>query len=73
MFHGKSVVVIQVQFVAKTQTIIKNMNVVNVNVTIRNKSTKKHVLKDRKPRKAKSGVDWEKEQWLKKLMVVTIQ
>jgi hypothetical protein len=49
------------------------MNVVNVNVTIRNKSTKKHVLKDRKPRKAKSGVDWEKEQWLKKLMVVTIQ
>jgi hypothetical protein len=31
------------------------------------------VFKDRKPRKAKSPTGSEKEEWLKKLMVETIQ
>jgi hypothetical protein len=37
MFHGKFVVVIEVQHVAKTQIIISNVNVVDVNVTKRSK------------------------------------
>jgi hypothetical protein len=37
MFHGKYVVVIEVQLIAETQTIIADVNVVNVNVTTRNK------------------------------------
>jgi hypothetical protein len=38
---------------------------VDVNVTTRSKAIEKHVFKDREPRKAKSVVDWEKEEWLK--------
>jgi len=57
MFHGKFVIVAEVQHVAETQTIIVDVNVVDVNVTIRNKVTKEHVFKDRKPSKAKSVVD----------------
>ncbi len=37
MFHGKSMVIIKVQHVAKTQTITIDVNVVDVNVTIRSK------------------------------------
>jgi hypothetical protein len=37
MFHGKFVIVAKVQPVAKTQTIITYVNVVDVNVTSRNK------------------------------------
>jgi hypothetical protein len=33
------------------------VNVVDVNVITRSKATEEHVLKDRKPRKAKSDVD----------------
>jgi acetylornithine/succinyldiaminopimelate/putrescine aminotransferase len=33
MFHGKSMTVVEVQHVAKTQTFIVNVNVVDVNVT----------------------------------------
>jgi hypothetical protein len=39
MFHGKSMVIIKVQHVAKTQTITIDVNVVDVNVTIRSKVT----------------------------------
>jgi hypothetical protein len=31
------------------------------------------VFKDRELRKAKSAIDWEKEEWLKKSMLETIQ
>jgi hypothetical protein len=31
------------------------------------------MFKDREPRKEKSVVDWEKEEWLKQSMVETIQ
>jgi hypothetical protein len=37
MFHGKSVKIVEVQLVAKTQTIIGDVNVVDVNVTTRSK------------------------------------
>jgi hypothetical protein len=39
MFHGKSMTITKVQLVAKTQTIIMDVNVVDVNVTTRNKIT----------------------------------
>jgi hypothetical protein len=56
MFHGKSVTIVKVQLVVETQTIIADVNVVDVNVTTRSKITKKQVFKDRKPRKAKNVV-----------------
>ncbi len=61
IFHGKSMIVVEVQPVAETQTIIVDRNVVDVNVTTRSKVTEKHVFKDREPRKAKSVANWEKE------------
>ncbi len=42
------------ELVAKTQTIIMDVNVVDVNVTTRSKVTEKHVFKDKEPRKAKN-------------------
>jgi hypothetical protein len=62
MFHGKSMIIVEVQHVAKTQTIIANVNVVDVNVTTRSKAIEEQVFKDRKARKAKNSVDWEKEK-----------
>jgi hypothetical protein len=49
------------------------VNVVDVNVTIKNKVIEKHVFKDKELTKANSAINWEKEKWLKKLMVVIIQ
>jgi hypothetical protein len=43
----------------------------DVNVTT-SKAIEEHVFKDRKPRKAKSVVDWEKKKQLKKSMLETI-
>jgi hypothetical protein len=57
MFHGKFVIVAEVQLLIKIKTIIGNVNVVDVNVTTRSKATKKQMLKDRKPRKANSVAD----------------
>jgi hypothetical protein len=57
MFDGKCVTVIEVQPVAKTQTIATNVNVVDVNVTIISKVTREQMFKDREPRKTKSVVD----------------
>ncbi len=54
MFHGKFVRVAKVQHVAETQTIIMDVNVVDVNVTTRSKITEKQVFKNREPRKAMS-------------------
>jgi hypothetical protein len=51
MFHGKSMIVVE------TQTIITNVNVVDVNVTTRSKATKEHVIKDKELRKAKGVAD----------------
>ncbi len=62
----------EVQHVVETQTIIVDVNVVDVNITTRSKVTNEQVFKDRKPRKVKNVVDWEKEDWLKQSMVETI-
>jgi len=72
MFHGKSVAIIEVQPIVNTQTITIDVNVVDVNVTTRSKVTEKKMFKDRKPRKAKSTTNWEKEKRLKKSMVEII-
>jgi hypothetical protein len=40
MFHGKSMTIIEVQLVIETQTIIADVNVVDVNVTTRSLVTK---------------------------------
>ncbi len=53
MFHGKFVIGTKVQLVAKTQIIIADVNVVDVNVTTRSKVIEEQVFKDRKPRKTK--------------------
>jgi len=73
MFHWKFVAIAKVQPVAETQIVTTNVNVVDVNIITRSKVTEEHVFKDRKLRKTKSAVDWEKEKWLEKSMVETIQ
>ncbi len=64
MFHGKSMILTKVQLVAKTQTVIADVNVMDVNVTTRSKVTEEHVFNNKEPRKAKSVVDLEKEKQL---------
>jgi hypothetical protein len=61
MFHGKFVVIAKVQPIAKTQIIIANVNVVDVNVTTRNKVIEEQVFKDRKLRKQKVLLIGEKK------------
>ncbi len=39
MFHGKFMTITKVQFVAKTQIVVANVNMVDVNVTTRSKVT----------------------------------
>jgi phage terminase small subunit len=73
MFHGNFVAVTKVQPIVETQIVIIDVNVVDVNVTTTNQAIEKHVFKDRKLRKIKSAIDWEKEEQLKKSMVETIQ
>jgi hypothetical protein len=46
MFHGKFVIVAEVQLVAKTQIITINVNMVDVNVTTKSKANEEHVFKD---------------------------
>ncbi len=70
--HGKFVGIVQVQPIIETQIVTTYVNVVDVNVTTNNKITKKQKFKNNKPRKTKNVVDWEKEKWLKKLMVETL-
>jgi hypothetical protein len=41
MFHGKFVIVVEVQPIIETQTIIADVNVVDVNVTTRSKVIEK--------------------------------
>jgi hypothetical protein len=61
MFHGKSMIVVEVQPIVETQIVIANVNVVDVNATTKSKVTKEHVFQDKEPRKAKSVVNLEKE------------
>jgi len=73
LFHGKCMVVVEVKLVAKTQKIIIDVNVVDVDVTTRSKIIEEQVFKDKELRKAKHVADWEKEERLKKLTVEIIQ
>jgi hypothetical protein len=57
MFHGKYVIIAEEQHVAKTQTIIADVNVLDVNVTTRSKVIEEHVFKDKNPRKIKNVTD----------------
>jgi len=57
MFNGKSVTIAEVQPIGEGQTIIANVDVVDVNVTTRSKVTEGHVFKDKKLIKSKSIVD----------------
>ncbi len=65
--------IIEVQPVVETQTIIAIVKVVDVSVTTRSNVIEEQVFKDKKLRKTKSVVDWEKEEQLKKSMVEIIQ
>jgi hypothetical protein len=47
IFHGKFVIIAEVQPIAETQTIIIDVNVVDVNITIRSKEIEEHVFMDR--------------------------
>jgi len=49
--------IVEVQLIVEAQTITTHVNVVDVNVATRSKAIKKHVFKDREPRKAKSAID----------------
>jgi hypothetical protein len=40
MFHGKSMTIVEIQGIVKTQTITIDVNVVDVNVITRSKATK---------------------------------
>ncbi len=73
MFHGKFMTIAKVQPIAKTQIITTDVNLVDVNVTIKSKVIEEHVFKDRELKKAKSVTNWEKEERLKKSMVKTIE
>jgi hypothetical protein len=73
MFHGKFMIVIKVQPIAKTQTFIIDVNVVDINGTRRSKTTKEQVFKDKEPKKTKSVINWEEKKRLKKSMVETNQ
>jgi hypothetical protein len=61
MFHGKFVTVTKVQLVAKHRQSLQILNVVDVNVRTRSNIIEEQMFKDRKPRKAKSAIEWEKE------------
>jgi hypothetical protein len=54
MFHGKYVLIIEVQHVSKTQIVTTDVNVVDVNVTTKSKTIEEHVFKDKEPKKTKS-------------------
>jgi hypothetical protein len=51
------VAIAKVQLIAKTQIVIANVNVVDINVITRSKTIEEQVYKDREPRKAKNVVD----------------
>ncbi len=53
MFHGKSMTIIEVQPIVETQTITIDVNVVDVNVITRSKTTKEHVFRIKRQGKQK--------------------
>jgi hypothetical protein len=61
MFHGKSMIVAEIQHVIETQIITTNVNVVDVNVTTRSKVVKEQEFKDRESRKANNATNMERK------------
>jgi hypothetical protein len=59
--------------IIKVKVVTALINMEDVNVTIRIKTSEEHVFKVRKPRKNKSTTNWEVEKKLKKFMVETMQ
>jgi len=51
------VIIVEVQPIVETQTVIADVNVVDVNVTTRSKVIEKQAFKDKKPRKVKSVIE----------------
>ncbi len=71
MFQGKFASTSNKKMMANVKIIITQVNVVDVNVDIRNNITKEQVFQDREPRKNKSTIDWEEDNFFK-TMVDTI-
>ncbi len=65
--------IIELQPIVETQTIIADVNVVDVNVTTRSKVIEEQVFKNKKRRKIKNVIHQEKEKWLKHFMMETFQ
>ncbi len=57
MFHGKFMMVVEVQPVAKVKIVTTDVNVMDVNVTTRSKAIEEHVFKYKETRKAKSATN----------------
>ncbi len=57
----------------EVKMVIISVNIVDVNVTPRSKTSEKQMFKYRKPRKNKFIVDWEVKKKLKRSMVEIIQ
>ncbi len=49
MFHGKSMIIAEVQPIVEIQIVITYVNVVDVNVITRSKALEKWVFKDKEP------------------------
>jgi hypothetical protein len=73
MFKDKRGQTIKSKPTIEVKTVIALVNMVDVNVTTQNKTSQKHVFKDREPRRIKIATDWEVEEKLKKFMVETMQ
>ncbi len=73
MLKCKRCFIVEVQLVVVTQIVTTYVNVVDVNVTTRNKAIEEQMFKDKEPRKVNSATNLEKKEHLKKTMVKTIQ
>jgi len=62
MLKDKGSQSIEFKLVANVKTIIASVNMVDVNVTIRSKTSEEQMFKYQEPKKNKSIVDWELEK-----------
>jgi hypothetical protein len=72
MLKDKGSQSIEFKLTAKVKTIIVSVNMVDVNVTIRSKTSEEQMFKYQEPRKNKSIAYWELEEKLNRSMVETI-
>ncbi len=62
MFKDKRGQTIEFKPIIEVKLVIASVNMVDVNVITQNKTSEKHVLKDREPKKNKSATNWEVEE-----------